>query len=56
MESGLRRTDSGFRARIREGGLKENTPLRKKHGAVRVNGVRKPPERKRKIRQANPAG
>ena len=39
-----------------QGRLGENAPLRKKHGAVRANGVRKPPERKREITQANPAG
>ena len=33
-----------------------NNTLRKKHGTVRANGIRKPPERKRKIKQANPAG
>ena len=37
-------------------GRRQNAPLRKKHGTVRANGVRKPPERKRKIKQANPAG
>ena len=49
-------TDCDFRARVQEGRLGENAPLPKKHGAVRANGVRKPPERKRKITQANPAG
>ena len=49
-------TDCGFRARVQEGRLGENAPLRKKHGAVRANGVRKPLGRKREIRQANPAG
>ena len=49
-------TDCDFRARVQEGRLGENAPLPKKHGAVRANGVRKPPERKRIITQANSAG
>ena len=34
----------------------ENAPLPKEHGAGCANGVRKPPERKGKITQVNPAG
>ena len=45
-----------FVSGIHKGRLGENAPLRKKHGAVRANGVRKPLGRKREIRQANPAG
>ena len=49
-------TDWDFRARVQEGRLGENAPLPMKPGAVRANGVRKSPERKRKITQALPGG